>query len=122
MRKIYILFSAELILSIYCLSVSFYFKDLFYLIPLGILFLVFSLLVLNRLNFFRILNMVFSFLVMILYFILFFDLLIKRGFINNLNNPFLLMSIFIHLPVILFNSLIFIFLKINKNEFRGYNI
>lgn len=122
MRKIYILFSAEIILSIYCLLVSFYFKDLFYLIPVGILFLVFSLLVLNRLNFFRILNMVFSFLVMILYFILFFDLLIKRGFINNLNNPFLLMSIFIHLPVILFNSLIFIFLKINKNEFRGYNI
>ena len=118
MKKIYLFGFIELLISLYCLFLPFYFNDLFYLIPIGIILLILGVGILTVKNLTRILNLLFSFIIIIIYLLLFFYLLIIRGYIKELLNPFLTMAVSIHAPIILFNLFAVYFLKINKKNFK----
>jgi len=113
MRKMFVFMATQLFFSVYCLYLANCFDGLFYLIPIGIISIVLCLSVLIRKKLAIVLNISFFVILIAMYTILFFDLLIVRGFIHNLSDGFLLMGIAFHAPIICYSFFAVIFLLFN---------
>ena len=70
-------------------------------------------------NWIRITHIFFSVSFLIIYFINYYDLLIRRGFITEVADPFFLMGFVVHLPIIVFNIVTIIFLRKISRHFKG---
>lgn len=108
---IFILFGILCSLYIVRLSLK---DDVHWLLSIGVIFLILSFMLLSLKNWVRIVNVIFSTLFLGTYFILYWDLLIRRGFITEVSDPFFLMGFVPHLPIILFNIVSIIFLSRKK--------
>lgn len=108
---IFILF--EIWFSLYVIRLSLR-DDIYWFLLIGIVFLILSFMLLSLKNWVRIINIIFSTFFLGIYFIFYWDLLIRRGFITDVSNPFFLMGFVPHLPVILFNIVAIIFLSRKK--------
>ena len=108
---IFILF--EIWCSLHIISSSLKDGNYWFLI-IGVIFLILSFMLLLLKNWVRIVNIIFSILFLSIYFIFYWDLLIRRGFIIEVSNPFFLMGFVIYFPVILFNIVAIIFLSRKK--------
>ena len=89
-------------------------ENISWFLPLGIIFIITGLALLLAKNWIRILNIAYSSLFLIWYFMIYWDLLIKRGYITEIGSPFFLMGLIPHLPVIFFNLSTIIFLTHRK--------
>lgn len=110
---IFILF--EIWCSLYVISSSLKDDNYLFLI-IGVIFLILGFMLFLLKNWVRVINIIFSILFLSIYFILYWDLLIRRGFIVDISDPFFLMGFVIHLPVILFNVVAIIFLSRKKTK------
>lgn len=84
------------------------------LLPIGIFFIVVALLLLLKKHWVRMLNIIYSAVILVAYSIIYWDLLLRRGFITQIDSPFFLMGFIPHLPVIVFNIIAIIFLARKK--------
>lgn len=114
---IFILF--EIWCSLYVISSSLKDDNYLFLI-IGVIFLILSFMLFLLKNLVRVVNIIFSILFLSIYFILYWDLLIRRGFIVDISDPFFLMGFVIHLPVILFNVVAIIFLSRKETKVLFY--
>ena len=112
-RSLFAFISFEILCGCYVIHLS-RSEDINYFLPLGIIFMILSLMLLSVKNWVRILNIIYSSLFMIWYFSIYWDLLIRRGFISEIDDPFLLMGFVIHLPIIIFNFIAIVFLTRKK--------
>ena len=95
-------FLVQAVFTGYCLFMGFNFDGLFYLFLIGLINIAACFLIISRKQYALIISILFYVLILLFYAYLFFDLLIVRGFINEPTDPFLIMGIIIHSPVILY--------------------
>jgi len=98
-----------------CYAIYIYEKGYFNpLLPMGISFIVVSLLLLLMKHWVRMLNIIYLVLILVAYGIIYWDLLTRRGFIAEVDSPFFLMGFIPHVPIILFTIVAIIFLTNKK--------
>lgn len=101
----------QLVYSIYFMLLMYLTLNSRYLLFPGLISFVLGLGI-TKLKFFRILNFCLCSLVSLFYIVYFYDFLITKGYIREIGNPFFLMGITLHLPIILFNIFfIYFFIK-----------
>lgn len=110
----------EIICGFYILFLSSW-EGLGWLFPEGIIAIALGFGLLTLKNWVRIANVIFLVIFLFLYFLLFYDLLIIRGFTIDLNNPFFFMTLIMHFPVVLFNLIFIFFLYTSKDKRAIYN-
>lgn len=108
--KISIFAIAEIICGLYMVFWSFW-EGLHWLRPGGIILALIGIASFKLKNWIRIFNTIFLVTLILLYIFLFFHLLIIQGYIQDVSNPFFLIGLTIHLPVILFSIFGLIFLR-----------
>jgi len=99
--------------SIYLMLLVYLITNYSYLLLPGIISFVLALGI-RRFKIVRIINFYFCSILLLAYIVYLFDFLILKGYISEINNPFFLMGLTLHLPVILFNVFVVFF----RREFR----
>lgn len=107
--NVLVFLTSEIVCGLYLLWLSSW-NGLEWLLPAGIVILFLGAGLLTRKKIIKVINIAFSTTLLLAYFVILSDLLIRRGFIKNLDDPFLLMGFVMHFPAIVFNIIAIIFL------------
>jgi hypothetical protein len=97
--------------SLYCFFISWSFPDLSYLVPIGIINIILVCTNIIKRKIVILLNFIFYSLITIFYLYLYFELLILRGYIKDISDPFLLMGAALHAPIFLYGIVVLIILR-----------
>ncbi|GEM_PF-5660766 len=113
MIKILLFLISEIICGIYLLWLSSW-DGFEWLLSVGIVIIFLGIGLLSLKKIFKVANIIFLIVFLCVYCVILWDLLILRGFIKNLEDPFLLMGFVMHLPVIVFSIIGIIFFTRKK--------
>jgi len=92
----------QVMYSVYLMLLAYLIANYSYLLLLGI-FSFILVVGIRKFKMIKIINFYFCFTLLLAYIIYLFDFLILKGYISEVNNPFFLMGLTLHFPVISFN-------------------
>jgi len=104
-------FIAQTIFTSYCIFMGLYINGFFYMFLIGLLNIGTCFLIVSRKRRALIISILFYAMIFLVYTYLVFDMLIVKGFVNHLPDPFFMMGAIIHAPVILYCLVAVIALK-----------